>query len=332
MGLHFCYEKDFNNFALVMPKELYLYSQIYDFVAESLIAQMEEYQGEDITIRSCSPGGSVFAGWGIIAKMQEHEGKLKIKADGLVASMALYMLLFCDDVECLDVTSFVLHRADMYVGDPDDQAFLDGINEKLKEKLTAKIDSKKLKELKGVTIKDIFNPEGTRQDVRLTASEAKQIGLVKTVKKITPAIKAEFEALNLKFNVAATIQPEPLNKPTMTIEEIQKNHPAVYAQILALGVKSEKERVEACLVFNDIDPVAVKAAIESGAPLSQKQIAEFGLKAINKNTLTAVKKDAEGNIITEEPTAATVEATKKEAAIAEFSKAVDANLNLKTVK
>ncbi len=309
-----------------MAKELYLYSQIYDFVAESLISQMEDNQGEDLTIRSCSPGGSVFAGWGIIAKMQEHEGKLKIKADGLVASMALYMLLFCDDVECLDVTTFVLHRADMYVGDPDDQAFLDGINATLKDKLTAKIDTKKLKELKGVSIKDIFNPEGERVDVRLTASEAKQIGLVKTVKKMTPAVAAEW----LKFSPAAHT-PTPIHKPNpiikkMTKDEFKIAHPAAYAEIFNEGVAHEKDRVEACLVYNDIDPVAVKAAIESGKPLTQKQMSEFSLKAMSKPALDAVKKDAAGNIITEEATAVT---TEKQKELDAFSKAVNANCNIK---
>src|ERR1700739_2140676 len=126
-----------------MAKELYLYSTIFDFTAEELISQMEENKDNDIVIRSCTPGGSVFAGWGIIAKMTEHPKALKIKCDGMVASMGLYMLLFCDDVEAYDTTKFVLHRADMYVGDPDDQEFLNSVNDKLQEKLSAKIDAAK---------------------------------------------------------------------------------------------------------------------------------------------------------------------------------------------
>lgn len=309
-----------------MAKELYLYSSIYDFIAQDLIAQMEEFKSDDIIIRSCSPGGSVFAGWGIIAKMTEHEGSLKIKCDGMVASMALYMLLFCDDVEALDVTSFVLHRAAMYVGDQEDQAFLDGVNAKLKEKLIAKIDSKKLLELKGVTIKDIFSNEGNRLDVVLTASEAKQIGLINRVVKMTPTIKAELKSLNEKFNVAASHTPNPqqleIKTPIkMTSEKLKAEHPEVYASIFALGVAQEKDRVEACLVFNELDPSAVKAAIESGKPLSQKAMADFALKAMSPKQVEAIIKDSEGAVVTDEPKDA--EATKK-AAIAAFEKEVDA--------
>ncbi len=309
-----------------MAKELYLYSSIYDFIAQDLIAQMEEFKSDDIIIRSCSPGGSVFAGWGIIAKMTEHEGSLKIKCDGMVASMALFMLLFCDDVECLDVTSFVLHRADMYVGDPEDQAFLDGVNAKLKEKLTAKIDSNKLFELKGVTIKDIFSNEGNRLDVVLTASEAKQIGLINKIVKMTPAIKAELKSLNEKFNIAAKHTPIPQqleikNPIKMTKEKLKAEHPDVYVSILAEGISQEKDRVEACLVFNELDPAAVKLAIESGKPLSQKAMADFALKAMSVKRTGDIEKDSQGAVTTGEPKNA--EETKK-AAMAAFEKEVDA--------
>ena len=104
-----------------MAKELYLYSTIYDFVAERLIAEMEAVKGEDITLRVNTPGGNIFAGWGIIAKMQEHEGKVKIKADGMAGSFGLYMLAFADEVEALDMTTGLLHRADVPVDGNRDQ-------------------------------------------------------------------------------------------------------------------------------------------------------------------------------------------------------------------
>lgn len=313
--------------------EIYLYSQIYDFVAEDFCSKMEELQGQDVVIRACSPGGSVFAGWGIIAKMQEHTGKVKIKCDGLVASMMLYIVLFCEDVEALDVTSFVLHRANMYVGDPADQEFLNGINAKLQEKLTKKIDAKKLKELKGVSIKDIFNPEGTPLDVNLTADEARQIGLIKNVKKMTPAVMAEYKTLMARFNPTSInnppILPNPQNPDKMTLAELQQKHPDLYAQVIAMGAKQELERVQACLVYNEIDPDGVKAIIASGIPMTVAQVNDFNLKAIQKGQLANIGKDSPKAITTEEVEAAKTEKTKN---ILAFENEVNANLKLTTVK
>jgi hypothetical protein len=78
----------------------------------------------------------------------------------------------------------------------------------------------------------------------------------------------------------------------MNLEKLKAEHPAIYAEAVAIGVKQgiaeEKDRVEACLVFNEVDPAGVKAAIEAGKPLSQKQMADFSLKALSKNQLKAL--------------------------------------------
>lgn len=314
------------NFEFVMEKELYLYSPVYDFVAKDLIAAMEENKGGDITIRSNTPGGSVFAGWGIIAKMQEV-GNVKIKVDGLAASMGCYMLLFADKVECLDISRFILHRADGYVGSEEDQKFLDDVNKDLRAKITSKIDAAKLKELKGVTINDIFNPE-TRLDVYLNAKEAKAIGLVDKINKVNPS---EIKAFNEKF-FAIAAEHEPIKTPepkpkTMTLEKLKAEHPEIYAKAVATGVAQEKDRVEACMAFIEIDAVGVKAAIEAGKPLSQKQMADFALKAMSKNTLKKVEADSADTVETDEVDGK--EKTEKEKKIAAFEKEAKKDLGLK---
>lgn len=311
-----------------MQKEIYLYSPIYDFVAENIISQMEECGNEDMVMRMNTPGGSVLAGWGIIAKMQECKGKCKIKVDGAAMSMGAYMLPFADTVECLDVSQIMLHRASMQCDTPEDKAFLDTVNSNLRTKLSAKIDGKKLKELKGVSIKDLFEKEEVI-DLHLSAKEAKAIGLVDKINSVNPK---ELKAFNDKFYSVAAEQKtiiEKINtKIIMTIEKLKAENPDVYAQVLALGIAQEKDRVEACLAFNEIDPVGVKAAIESGKNLSQKQMSEFSLKAMSVKTLEAVKKDSPGAITTDEVTA---EKTEKENAIAAFEKSLNAKLKLKTV-
>jgi len=153
----------------IMAKELLLYFPITAFSAETLIDQIEENSDEDIVMRINSPGGSVFAGWGIASKMKEHDGEITVKVDGVAASMSAILLLFADKVEVLDVTKIMLHRAEMFT--MNDQE----VNAEIKAKLKSKIDSKKLKELKGITIDQLFNSE-QRIDLWLTAKEAKKIG------------------------------------------------------------------------------------------------------------------------------------------------------------
>ena len=308
-----------------MAKELYLYSPVYDFVAESLISQMEECKPMDVVMRINSPGGSVFAGWGIIAKMKEMIGGVDVKVDGIAASMAAYVCLFASKVECLDVSTFLFHRASGN-GTPEDQEFLDQVNGDLRSKLEAKIDGKKLKELKGISIKDLFESEKVI-DLVLTAKEAKAIGLVDKINKVNPG---EINAFNERmYAIAASaepiVKPQPINK-TMNIEKLKAEYPDVYAQVFALGVASEKDRVEACLVFNELDPKGVKEAIESGKPLTAKQTAEFGLKALSGAALNKIKEGAPAAVSTEETEA---EKTEKQKTLTAFEAKVKASLNIK---
>jgi ATP-dependent Clp protease protease subunit len=289
-----------------MKKELYLYSTIYDFVAETLISQLEENKGSEMWLRMNTQGGDVFAGWGIVGKMCEIEDGISIKVDGSAMSMGAAILPFAKWVECLDVSSFMIHRANMYCSNAEDQAFLDGVNKKLREKLEAKIDGAKLKELKGVTIKDLFENE-TRIDCFLTAKEAKEIGLVNKINTCTPmeltAIANRTKIATEKIKIAAVYKPEAeqTQKPiTMTADKLKIEHPEVFASVLATGIEQEKERIQAYMVFNEIDPVAVKAGIESGKPLGQVQMAEFTLKAMSKKTLKAAKDDSAEDIDTGE--------------------------------
>lgn len=302
-------------------KELYLYSPIYDFSAEQLIAAMEENSGSDIVIRVNTPGGSVFSGWGIIAKMLEREGKTTIKVDGTAMSMGAVLLPFADRVEALDVTMIMLHRADMYISSPEDQAFLDKVNKSLRAKLEAKINVEKLKEITGSSMDDIFNSE-KRIDIFLTAKQAKQIGLVDKINSVDPK---ELSALHNKmFSVAAThtpIKETTIKNTTMTLEKLKAEYPAIFAEAVALGVAQEKDRVEACLTFIEIDAVGVKAAIESGKPLSQKQMADFSLKAVSAATLKKIETESTTIVKTKEVEAVKTDAEKK---LAAFEAEVDA--------
>ncbi len=317
-----------------MAKELYIYSPFYDFIVENLISQIEDNMNVDITLRENSPGGSVYSAYGAYTKIKEH-GKVHLKVDGAAMSAGAFLPLYCKSSECLDVSRFVFHRADMYVSNDEDQAYLDGINADLKAKMKMKIDSKIFKQVTGYSIEDMFNPE-KRIDITLTGAEAKKIGLIDKVVKLTPEMQSEITAFNNKYySVAAEVNepPAPVAKTNsntkiiMTIEKLKSEHPAIYAEVVALGVAQEKDRVEACLVFADIDPKAVKAAIESGKPLSQKQISELTLKSLSPEILAKLSKETPAAVV---PGAAPLaEETQKEKDLKKYEAEIDKSLGLK---
>jgi ATP-dependent protease ClpP protease subunit len=322
-----------------MAKELYLYSGVYDFVAQELISQMEENKSEDITIRVNSPGGSVFAGWGIIAKMKEHGTPVNVKVDGVAASFSAYLPVFSDYVECLDVSRIHLHRADGFVNSPEQQEFLDSVNKDLKAKLAARIDAAKLKELKGVTIEDLFDPD-QRIEVWLTAKEAKAIRLVNKIVKLNPS---QITAYSNLMKIAASIdadggsptekKPIPTKHVMKTLEELKAAHPELYAQAIsegkAFGSAEERDRIRGWEAFRNIDAAAVDAGIKSGKAISGAEIAELSAKAVSPEALKKLTASSAAPLRTDEETPL-AEKTETEKELAALEASVRKSVGLKT--
>lgn len=276
-----------------MAKELYLYSPIFDSVAESLIAQIEDNLDQEVAIRANSPGGSVFAGYGLAAKISEH-GNVKIKVDGNASSMMANILMYAKSSECLDVSTFTLHRADMRVEDEQDQAFLDKVNKGLKAKMTAKIDADLFKQITGYTIDEMFDPE-KRINIDLDASQAKKIGLVQKVIKLSPA---EAEALNNRMAMAFNNNSNQTQK--MDLAKLKAEHPALVAEIEKAATAAERDRATAWMAFAEIDTKAVVSAVKDGSNVTQTVIAEMGVKQFSQKSLNAIKADSAGDVTTGE--------------------------------
>jgi len=320
-----------------MAKELLLYSPIFDFTAETLINGIEENMDEPIIIRANTPGGDVMAGWGIIAKMQEH-GDITMKIDGSVASMGTFIAIFADHVEALDVSKIHLHKASADVDTQKDQDFVDNVNADLKKKLKAKIDEAKFKEITGVSINQLFDPE-ERITVTLSAKEAKQVGLVDKIVTLKPSEIKAFHEKYFKIAASKNNADEPITQPiknkpksntkmsieTLKIETLKAEQPDLFKEIYDQGVNAERDRVGAWAAFSDVDPKAVKEGIEGGELLSQKIMAELTLKSVSAKVVKAIEADGEGEVETEETKAAKTENEKK---VEAFEKEVDINLGL----
>jgi len=298
--------------------EILIYGSIYDFTAETFIAKMNEAEGEDLTVRVNCYGGDVFASYGMIAKMQEYEGSIEMKVDGIAASMAAFMSLFAENVECLDVSNFMFHRADMRYASEDEKKWLLKVNAMLRQKMEAKIDKAVWKELTGVSISQLFDSE-QRIDVTIDAKQAKKLGIVSKVTKLEPkkarAIKADYDnnvsvELRKKFQLMepiaamAEVKEEPIitnskTNKTMNIEQLKADHPEVYAAAVKHGVDQERDRAGAFLAFVDVDSKAVVEGIKSGDSLSQTAMAELSRKALQAQVVNGVVAETTKTVETE---------------------------------
>jgi len=295
-----------------MPTELFLLSGIDNMVAEEFSKAMNEAEGEDITLRINSPGGSVFAGWVMAKKIIDHDGTVNMKIDGMAASMAAVLTLFADSVEMTDVARIMIHKASVsFFANDAERELVNTINDDLKKKLNARIDNKKLKELKDVTINSLFAEEEPR-DIWLSAKEAKDIGLVdKVVKLKTAEVRAMITGTGV-FNIAATAEPtvdppkkeEPKNI-TMTLEEFKAQHPAIFAEAKleghTEGVKAENDRIGAWMTWVDIDPKAVTEGIKSGEALSATAMSDFTRKSTSPEVMAKAAAEAAAAVEGDDP-------------------------------
>lgn len=260
-----------------------------------------------------TPGGSPEYGWGAVAKFQEFEGKKSIKNHGKAHSWGAFLNCYADDCSALDVTEFLIHRAayDSWIEENYMDDAMTGnlmrINKSLETALRNKIDSAKfeaLPQMDGKKIKDIFSMDD-RIDIFLTSQDAKKVGLINKIIKITPEKKAQIDSK--MFEIAAKYVAKPdannnnlqtQNDKKMTFEEFKAKHPELFAQAVAIGEAQEKDRVGAWAKFMEVDSKAVAEGIESGKPLTQTAMADFSMKLFSKQALSTVEAEAARTTIT----------------------------------
>lgn len=309
-----------------MPKDILIFGRVDEFntrlLFDSIDAILDKDENADLNFRINTRGGEPSYGYSAVAKMFELPNRKKIKVDGDALSWGCYMCCYGESVECLDVSRFMIHRAAFAEWFEESVYFTDELkadlaarNSFLEKAFRNSIDVeafenlKQLKE-KGITIKDIFSMD-SRIDVFFSAADAKKIGLVDKINKITPAAKAEIEArmedvsmriaaeytgkkqTKLPFQVIEAIETTPVieskSKTNMTLEELKAQHPAIFAQAKAegeaAGRAAEKDRVDGILVYAAYDLQGCTEAIASGKNLTEKQKNEFSLKALSAESL-----------------------------------------------
>ena len=277
-----------------MKNEVLIYGGIYNYSASEFINSVNNISSDSLVVRMDTNGGDPQSAYGIAAKFNEFEGDKVLKIDGRAYSSGFLIATLVDNVEALDVSEFMVHRAayadwiesSEYFTD-DLKSSLKRINDQLKAAFIKKIDVEAFEKMKDVSVDEIFSME-SRIDVYLTAKEAKKIGLIKKINKLTPEIKAEINSK--KFEVAANYRPKQANTETpkvknkiMTKEEFKTNHPEAYASIVGEGVSQRNAEIEA-------EKVAIEAKKAEKEAIRAEVLAE--IEAAKKDPAQALANES----------------------------------------
>lgn len=269
-----------------MAKEILLYQPIYSYTAENFMRAMEDNKGQDICLRMNCPGGDVMAAMGMISKYNEHPGGKKVKVDGRAASMAAFFACMADDVECLDTSEFLFHRAafpqwfenDKSLFTDEMKAMLQRHNDFLRASVENKIGGETFKKVTGKTLDEMFAMD-SRIDVVMNAKQAQKAGLVSAVIPLNIAKRKEINAIAASEGIAAiydeteTITAEIKTENKMTIADVRANA-EVYNALKADILAEDNDRVQAFYAFAEVDAKAVLEAIAKG----EKYTMAFGAK------------------------------------------------------
>ena len=336
-------------------KPLLLFAPIYDYIAADFIDKMNDYpDDEDLWMWVNSPGGRVFAGWSIIGAMEKRKGKNKVCVMGHAASMSVYFPLFADYSEGLEVTKFMIHRADGYVSTPEEQEFLNKINSDLRRKMEERLDMDVFESVTGKTMKQIFDSE-KRIDVWIDAKQAKKIKLIDKIRKFEPKeLKAynEFVAFadfsqrseNTSQRSENTSQrsdeykePEQnyfnnnQNSEKMTLEELKSQHPELYKSIYDSGhkdgISAEKIRTKSWLAYLEIDKENVISSIKEGKEFTPDVMAEMSVKMSAKVDSKKIEDDSKGKI----PTDPSDDKTQEQKDVEAFDENVKEGLDVESI-
>lgn len=267
-----------------MPKPILLYTPIFSDTAESITNQILDYkQGEEISFWLNSPGGSVNAGYTILNALKENGNNFNTTVLGDADSMAFIMLLFSKKNKAYDTANFLVHRAASWwedVMNEDELKDIENRNKVIREKLEARIDKDKFKEVTGKTFDDIFSMED-RLDVRLDAKQAKEIGLIDEIITLDVAKRQEIESRYLNEIAALYINTNKKEKKMGKLTDLifGEKDPV---QIAAIG--------ETQFVYNKLEAGAKIKAVGRGdhEPISGTFEAEDKKITVVDNEITAV--------------------------------------------
>jgi len=271
-----------------MANPILLYTAIDDKKVEEMTNQIfDTPENEAIEIWINTPGGSVSAGWSLLAALNEKKNKVNETVVGDASSFGFYMLLFADHVRAYDTSNFLIHRAASMWEDLMNESELKEIearNTVIRTKLESRIIEAKFTEVTGKTFDDIFSMEG-QLDVSINAQQAKEIGLIDEIITLDTKKRAEIESIY--YNSIAA-----LSMPATNSNNSNKNK---MGNKLREFFSSDKEPVliakigETTFVYNKIEVGAkVKATGKDAKSITGTFKAEDKVVAVENDEIVSI--------------------------------------------
>ena len=270
---------DFQNKAEVV--EISIYDEIGDYgtSAKQFIDDLKSVGSKDITIRMNSVGGSVFDGLSIYNVLRSHQGYVKVKIEGLSASIASIIALAGDDIEMAENGFFMIHNPfGKSMGGADDMRKTADLLDKIKQELINIYANKT--QLSEETISSMMDEE-----TWLTSQEAKEMGFIDT---ITEPIKV---AASFDFSKFTNVDSKEVNNRLQLINNIKKTKMTEELKSWFNGVKEE--------IVN-----AVKGEVVAEAPAKEEVsvVLSDNEEIVNKLTDLSNEKEELTSIISEKET------------------------------
>ncbi len=273
----------------------------WDVTAKDIRSELDKAKGEDIEVQVSSPGGLVIDGLEIYNLIKNYEGNKSSRLMGLAASMASYIVLAGDKVIAEDNAIYMIHNAmGIAWGDKNTMQKMSEILagfSRIFAKAYARKSGKSIKEIEDLMDDETFYfgqeildegfvdeivpaPEDAEKDKAAMLSMA--MAQIEQCKKVISELETsetlvraaaifgnlETEAVGPDEAVEAATKTKKQEVKNMNLDELKKEHPALYAEIFgagreegeAKGIKQERERVLALIGWKEADAANEKVA------------------------------------------------------------------------
>lgn len=283
-----------------MAKKIRFFREVlWSGSVRDLLGELDTANGSDIDVDLFTYGGETQPTWTLYKEVKEYKGNTSVSVDGLAASMGVILMAAFDKRRMSDTAKLMLHAPSGSLGDKTDE-----IRESLYNALASIIDEAAFEKEFSKKLKDVMFAEGDQiENIWLNSKQAKKIGLVNEVYKLTPK--------QLK-NVADLVQGKSINNTSlaavlninqnlnrMTLEKLKAEHPAIYQQVynvglgdgMVAGAKKELSRVKAALPWLETDQETVVNAIKEGKEIDNEFISDMSAKAISKAKLDSMNNE-----------------------------------------
>lgn len=290
----------------------------WDVEPSDVRTALNEANGEDVRVEISSPGGFVMPGLEIFNLIRNYNGNTETRLTGQAASMASYIALAGDKLVAEDNAVFMIHNVrGLSMGDHNDLRKSADIFERLSNLLAKAYVAKTGKSTEDIRVMmdeetflfgDEIAEEGFADEIITTDNDKdKETALAIAEESFNDCLKTMKESEKVKDDMekAAAVlsdpppapkkkQPLPMaeNKTEVSIMDLGKlkaEHPAVFAEAVAVGVAQELDRVSAHLIMGESsgDMATAIAAVTDGSKMTATLNAKYMAAGMKKTELAA---------------------------------------------